>query len=178
MKRILLIISVLLIDKKGVCQFKKISNDIIYKQRTNQFLIKEDSLIKTFEYSLIEVNHLAIEISDAFYNNASNELRLSGKVCYNSTTNCFGVPNVEIFISARDSNNILSKFQLVGKSQPNKNIDSAGDFTITVKLKKGESIMFYMKYFYIEEFKLGELFGERLNLTSCNQKKRKSYKPL
>lgn len=165
MNKTIIVLICLVIQVGAFGQFKKLANETIYKVQTKGFLLKKDSVIKILELPLIEIRSMKVDLAESYLNSKTDELRIKGKVCFGASDKCFGIPNMEMFSAARDSIGRLKKFDLIGRTQKHEQIDSSGGFQITVKIRKEESLMFYMKGFYVVEFRLGDLLVQ--NKSSC-----------
>ncbi len=163
MRNYFLIVSFILLGAHTFCQSKEISVKTIYRYHVTKFLVKQDSLIKEYDDPLIETHKFYIAISKAFFDSKSKELRLIGRVCLtDDTLTCLGIPGVEIFKAIKDKSNILSSRTELAETSHNKDsLDKDGFFDFKFKIEKAESLLFFMPYFYLEEFKLGELMGDK-----------------
>ena len=74
MKNLLVIIGLSLLSQ--TCfgqQFKRIPVDLIYKQHVSKFLIKQDSIVKEYDRPMLEVETLAIKITDVFFSDVMKD---------------------------------------------------------------------------------------------------------
>ena len=138
-------------------QSKKIPPEEIYNLRTSKFLLLiRDSSVEEYDGPLLEVEKLAIKISDVFFNSKTDEIRVIGRTCFGDTANNMGVPSVSIFKGVR-KDGILSNLVLIGETTNNHNLKDHGFFDVSIKFKENESLYFFMPQFHLEEFKLGML---------------------
>lgn len=158
MKTILLIILFSLSYLVCYCQQNsKIRPKEIYNLYTSNFLLRiNDSLVRVYDQPLVEVEKLAIKITDAFFNNKTGEIRIIGRTCFGNTANNMGVPYVSIFKGIR-RDSILLNLVLIGESTNSHNLKDHGFFDVSIKIKENESLYFFMPQFHLEEFKLGIL---------------------
>lgn len=145
-------------SNSAAAQVNVIPSDSIYQSYIFGFRILQDSIIKEYDWPLIEVNRNKIIFTYASCNYCSGELRLSGRICSDSK-GCFG-RSMEIFKGIRTENNILKSFDYVGRTKETDIVENMGYFDIKIKLKKEESLFFYIRHYYIEEFALGKIFGK------------------
>lgn len=144
------------------CQMKELSVDSVYKYHVNKFLIKQDSLIKVYADALIEVRRFYIKIDKVFFDKASKEFRMSGRVCFTKDTlNCVGIPSVGVYKVKKGDDNIITSWIQVGESSYDKSSsENDGFFDIQFNIEKQESLLFSIPFFYLEEFKLSDLLNE------------------
>ena len=145
------------------CQPKEVPPEHINAYRVDKFLVKQDSVIKIYDHPLMHIRRFYVKINNAIFDTKSNELRLIGTVCYlNDTVSCLGIPGVSIFGAIKNNDNILSSIVEITQSSSNQDtLEKDGLFDFRFKIEKGRSLFFFMPDFYLEEFKLGELFKNR-----------------
>jgi hypothetical protein len=143
----------------ALCQKKIIPVEMIYKQKVDHYLIKQDSLIKSYELPLIEVNKFHVVFEKALYSYETKEIEITGKVCYsNDPNNCMGLPKVKIFLSRKNEKNILlNEIKLGETSHDTDALDNNGFFEIKFNLCEDYSLFFYLPNFYLQEFKINML---------------------
>lgn len=172
MKYGLLILVSVFFCLSGIGQKKAIPVGIIYNCQNKDFLVKKDSFVMVYDLPIIEINKLAIKITESFWDIKENEIRLVGRVFYKDTLSYPGMPGVGIFKGVKSRENVLASFEFVAATRASEVNDSIGLFDVTVKCSKGESLFFYMPYFYLEEFKLGSLVKELSAFSPKSKKKR------
>lgn len=167
------IITLLLITTSQTCcfgQIKKVSIEIIYSKYNNQILIRHDSIIEVSPHAQVGQDAFQIKFFNAFFDEADCKMRLIGKSCYKDTLKCeIGWPVVQVF-KARYSNGNLFDLVVLGEALETNDRSSHAHFDVSFSLKRSESLFFYHPGYYLEEYKLGELFRE--GILSCQGDKK------
>lgn len=171
MKKVIVLAICLCFGARGFCQTKEISISLLNNQHVPGLLILEDSLVKVYNAPLIEVFRFNVKLYKASLNPKTNEISVTGRICSGDTiSKCNGLPNVSLFKAQRNSLNILNNMLDLGESSYSADsLEKNGFFDVKFKIKKGESLFFYMPHFYLEEFKLNKFISKAV----ISKKKRK-----
>jgi hypothetical protein len=146
------------LSTSAFCQSKIIANSLLYEQELECPCILEDSVIKNYGSPLLEVNRFYVTLDKVFFDRSPKVIRIKGKVCfYERGMDKVGIPGVRIFKAEKTVGD--SPINIVDLAETSLIHDSSfynsGLFDIKFKIKKGESLFFYMPHFYIDEFKIG-----------------------
>ena len=143
------------------CQLKEIRPAKVFAHYNyfHQYLYDSANRSKVTPYYPLEMYGFQIKINRAYFDEKSGEMQLIGQVYMGSdTTSSIGLPNVDIFKARKNQNDFLeNRIDLGASSDNGDSWEKNGFFDIKFKIEKGESLFFFITYFFLREFKLGEL---------------------